>query len=216
MHLPTLRRPGTLYLLVAEGAAASCQAWTVAPDAAGRGRLERDAGGVHETLDYEVQGHAVALLDDALGTGDSQSCDVAPSDGYEADDAVVVGGARWFRTAAACDDARAAHRRVAVTPALGCALDTTPDAARARTHARFDRLVARGGTLFALGDDACTPVRVVPPVKDGDGALEYDDVRDDGVRGTTGYDFIYTPGSDQITLLGPGTTWADGSGMAYG
>lgn len=222
MHVPTLRQAGALYLLVADGAAARCEAWTIAPEAGGRGNLVRDAAGEHDELAFEIQDRAVVLMDSARTRGDdsaSQSCGWSLGDAYEADDAVVVGGARWFRTAAACEDARAAHRRVAVAPALGCALDATPPARAAATHARFDRLLARGGTLYSRGDARCTPVRIRPAPAGGGGlagSLAWTVVRDDGVRGTTGYDFEYARGADAITLLGPGTTWADGGAEGFG
>jgi len=80
------------------------------------------------------------------------------------------------------------------------------------------RGIVSDGAVDGPRGDTCRPVRVRHYGARGalEGAFEYDEVRDDGVRGVTSLDYQMRPGDNQITLLGPGTTWRDGSGFALG
>ena len=150
----------------------------------------------------------------ASGDGGSSECD-AKLAVRELPDALDVGGARWFRTAAGCEDARAHHARVAIAPDLGCTLPARPDDhVRAASRARFERVLARGGALFAIDGARCSLVRVVPSRATArrtgrallEGELDSAIVDDHGLRGTTSYSYEHARGSDELTLLGPSTT----------
>lgn len=224
--VPTLSRPGELFLLVADRGRATCERWQVDP---AQHRLVRDEGTpaapVTHELDFRVTGRQLAVewasRTYANGDAGSSECD-ARVEVRELPDALDVGGARWFRTAAGCEDARAHHARVAIAPDLGCTLPATPgDRAHEASRARFERVLARGGTLFAIDGARCSPVRVVP-ARDPDrrdtleGELDSPVVDDQGMHGTTTYNYELARGSDQLTLLGPSTTWSDGSSDAFG
>lgn len=220
--LPTLTRAGELFAVVVDGTTARCEAWTIDP----AHRVLRSQRDAHE-LAFEVTGKTLAITELTRYRGgvptESTSCHLR-FEARETEQAIAIDGARLFRTAAACAAAVQSHERVAVK--LDCDLpeERTPERVQQATRSKFEAMLAYGGTLHSIVDgptgDTCRTVRVrAAKARDRgwlSGALEYDVVRDDGVRGTTSLGYEMKRGASTITFLGPGTTWRDGSAQGLG
>ena len=220
--LPTFAKPGELFMLAATGATARCEAWTIDPE----NRVLTSKQERHE-LAFEVTGKTLSFTGLTHYRGEesyeSGSCSMR-FEARETDQAIVIDGAKLFRTAEGCAAALAQHERVALR--LDCAVADAPAPARVQqaSRARLEALLAYGGSLHTIVDgprgETCRSVRVRPGKARErgwlEGSLEYDVVRDDGVKGTTGLTYEMRRGAAKITFLGPGTTWRDGSAQAFG
>jgi len=209
-------------MLAVTGATARCEAWTIDPE----NRMLISKQERHE-LAFEVTGKTLSFTGLTHYHGEesyeSGSCSMR-FEARETDQAIVVDGAKLFRSAAGCAAALAKHERVALK--LDCTVADAPAPARAQQASRtkLEALLAYGGSLHTIVDgprgETCRSVRVHPAkarARDWlEGSLEYDVVRDDGVKGTTGLTYEMKRGATKITFLGPGTTWRDGSAEAFG
>lgn len=208
-------------MIAVTGTAARCEAWTIDPE---RRVLisKQDA----RELSFEVTGKTLAFTELTRYRGEeiagSGSC-TTRLDARETEQAIVLEGAKLFRTAEGCAAAVQRHERVATR--LDCDLDEerAPERAQRATRAKLEALLAQGGALYSIvdgpGGDTCRAVRVRAAEPRGAwlaGALEYDAVRDDGVKGTTSLGYEMKRGASTITFLGPGTTWRDGMSQAFG
>ena len=201
-----LGRAGTLHLIVPRATGAACEAWTVIPDEAapGGGTLAHtDAPGAPvERLRYDVRDGAVWLTGRTLGDGDdaitSLRCD-AVALASAIPDGLAIGGARAFLRAEDCAGAVARHARVALDLDACPAPRVTTAAQWRAARTRFEAVLARGGTAFALADDAptCLPVRARPQRRASRPDLFVGQlatrVTIDGRRATTTYHYEYQP-----------------------
>jgi hypothetical protein len=220
--LPTFAKPGELFMLAVTGATARCEAWTIDPEY----HVLISKQDRHE-LAFEVTGKTLSFTrlthyrgEDSYETG---SCGMR-FEARETDQAIVIDGAKLFRSAEGCAAALAKHERVALL--LDCGIADAPAPARVQqaTRAKLEALLASGGSLYSIVDgpsgDTCRSVRVRPAKTRErgwlEGSLEYDVVRDDGVKGTTALTYEMKRGATKITFLGPGTTWRDGGVQAFG
>jgi hypothetical protein len=219
--LPTFARSGELFMVVVAGTTARCEAWTI--DADRRVLISKQDA---RELAFEVSGKTLAFTGLTRYRGDelheSGSCDMR-FEARETDLAIVLDGAKLFRTAAGCATAVAHHERVATNLECAIAGERAPERAQQATRARFETMLAHGGTLYTIVDgpdgDTCRTVRVrAAKARDRwlGGSFEHDVVRDDGVKGTTSLSYEMKRGATTITFLGPGTTWRDGSSQAFG
>jgi hypothetical protein len=192
--LAVFTRPGTLYMLDVDGL--QCRAWTIDPQA------RKLVGPV--ALDYESSGDRLAL------------CGMEWPDVCETAEGVEAYGAVWFHDAKSCIAARAEHRRVA-TDLAGC-LPTKPSPAP-NSRARLEHVLGSGGSLYTIVDDngpRCGEVTVVPDSRTHGEfrfALRGTDLRGRPIRGTTTWQYYFTPGTDTIGVTDGSTGWSDGSGM---
>jgi hypothetical protein len=218
--LPTFEKPGQLFLLMFDGTKPRCQVWNV--DAENH-ELTAKAGATATSMTYRIHGTKLFLDDlrriDADGE-QSTTCS-ENHDVKEEADALVVDGAKWFRSVAACDAAIAAHARVATM--LSCEMNWVPsekEAAAARP--KFEKILGRGGTMYSIVEspkgDICQRVKFSPSKRTGEmleGELSYP-IEIDHVKGTEAYTYELAPGGTTITLLGPGRVMQDGNSLAFG
>lgn len=214
----------TWFVLEADGRTASCQAWTVDPDAK---QLTSKRASHTATFAFEITPTTLKLTDHQLTRAENDwiasSCGETFEVKHAADGHLLVGSAIWFADATACETAIREHRRVAMD--MTCALQLpTPEKMAKATQATFERLLAKGGSLYSVvadakGHDTCQRVRVKSRGKH-EGTFEWDVVRDDdGVKGT--YELGYSLGrtehrTPRLWLTGPGGTWADGTSWGMG
>lgn len=205
-------------MVVVAGTAARCEAWTVDPER----RVLASKQGARE-LSFEVSGKTLAFT--ALtryqgGEVDSNGSCHMQYEPRETEQAIVLGGAKLFRTAGACDAALASHERVATRLECAGIEDPVPEPAQRASRTRFEAMLAGGGTLYSPAGETCQAVRVraQKTAERGvlEGELEYDVVDEDGMKGTTSSGYSMRRGASQIMLLGSSTTWRDGTGIASG
>jgi hypothetical protein len=192
--LATFTTPGTLYMLDVDGL--QCHPWTVEPGDRGRGKL---VGSV--ALDYESAGDRLKL------------CGVEWPDVAETSEGIAIYGAMWFRDAKQCAAARAKHRPIA-TDLTGCV--ATKQKPSRNTRARLERVLAGGGSLYTIVDNRCGEVTVAPDSRTHGEfrfALQSTDLRGRPIRGTTTWQYHFTPGADTIGVTDGSTAWSDGTGM---
>jgi hypothetical protein len=234
-ELPTLERAGALYVLVVGERDATCERWTVdqwsgAPSSGSGSWLVRPsvrgAGAHGETVTTQIAYHFAAgrlsivevasyYDDDRTHLGGAGCSTAVELDTREDADALVVGGARWFRTAQGCEQARGEHRPVASLHDLGCGVPDVSEAAALATGARFERVLEDGGELFTIVDDgrvaSCTSTRVVPRHSHASdvlaGRLVTAAVSDNGARGTITYGYELPRGTNVMDLVGPAVEW---------
>lgn len=219
--LPTFAKPGELYVVTVAGPTARCEAWTIDP--ARRVMISKQDA---RELDFEVSGRILAVTGLAFTQGDlagsTTSCNLR-GEARETDQAIVIDGAKLFRTADECAAAVEHHARVATTFDCG-SFEEPPERVQRATRAKLEGMLARGGTLYSIvdapGGDTCETVRVrARKASDRgslEGSLEYDEVSADGVKGTTSYGYQMQRGATRISLLGPSATFRDGSGWSLG
>jgi hypothetical protein len=224
---PPIAMPHELYMLIADGKTAHCQQWRVDTVQNTMSAHVVVAGrGADDDISFRIDGASLELLDYARTYSEDESASTTCTtklDVHESDRGLLVGDATWFRTQPMCEAAIANHERVATE--LDCAIvEQAPANVQRATRTVFERVLARGGRLFSIVDGPngkhCSPVRVraarggIRDVLQGD--FEVSVVRDDGMKGTRALSYEYRRGADKITLLGPGTTWADGGAEAFG
>ncbi len=195
------------------GTKTTCAAWAVRPAADGAGELVRD----DQTIGYTTTGPSLAIT--GWSRGDTSTTCGFTTTASESADAVVVDRAHWFRTAASCEQALASKQRVAMNW-RGCALEAAAadtDAARARQ--RFERVLDKGGTMFAIVDDRCDAVIATPSRRRDTNSLEgflWSKTVDGKVTGKHGYNYAMVRGTDVITMMGPSFERSDGTGGGMG
>jgi len=200
--LPAFAMAGTFYVMAVDASARPrCDAWTVDPAAktftGPTAKLALGSDGTHL----------------ALGDRCAEWINVS-----ETADGVDVNGSTWFRDRSACMQAIVKHRPVA-TDLDGC-VPPPPERPGPQIRATLDRVLSRGGTLFAVVDDSsddnaqpatCEPVRA-------DGAsfhhvLTSEDWDGHPLRGETTWQYYYTVGDDQFSVMDGTTHWPDGHGF---
>jgi len=192
--LAAFTTPGTLYMLDVDGL--QCRAWTIEPGQPGRGKL---VGPI--ALDYESSGDRLGL------------CGMEWPDVRETAEGIEVWGAVWFRDAKSCAAARARHRQVA-TDFAGCMpVKPTPSP---NTRARLEHVLATGGSLYTILGTRCGEVTVAPN-SPTHGEFQFarrsTDLRGQPIRGTTTWQYYFTPGGETIGVSDGSTAWSDGTGM---
>lgn len=192
--------PGTLFVLALHGTTPTCDPWSITPTT-----LTSD--GV--TVDAHVAGDE--LVFEGIHRGELTATCTSELPLHENSDGFDVGGARWFRTRAACQAAVRRHAHVAMRWPCDIDDDAPADPVPA-TKRRFDAVLAYGGILYAEG--ACNRVRFEArktTASSIEGSLSY---RIAG--GMEGYDYEGKRGDPQLTLLGPGDVMDDGITSATG
>jgi hypothetical protein len=210
-------------MLAVAGTTARCEAWTIDPER----RVLIAKQGAHE-LAFEVSGKTLTFTELTRFRGaessESGSCNMRFA-AHETDQAIVLDGAKLFRTAERCAAAIEHHERVATKLDCSVADDPAPARVQQATRAKLETMLAQGGTLYSIVDgpsgDTCRTVRVrARKARDRgwlEGSFDHDVVRDeDGVKGTTSLGYQMKRGATTITFLGPGTTWRDGAAQAFG
>lgn len=211
-------------MLVVDQGPPRCETWTVDPDHHRLTHTNSTAGATTtRVLELHAEGKQLVFDGFSTETGEEASSTTCSTklEARETDTAIIGDRLHWFRDGAACAAALKDHTALATS--LDCKLDVeVPAQVQRKARLRFEKLLAQGGVVHTIVEgprgDTCRPVRVRHYGARGvlEGAFEYDEVRDDGVRGVTSLDYQMQPGGEQIVLLGPGTTWRDGSGSALG
>lgn len=213
----------TWFVVEVEGRTASCRPWTIDPDAK---QLTSKRPTHTATFSYELTDTTLKLTDHQLTRAEddwiASSCDQTFPLKNAPDGHILVDAAMWFADAATCETAVREHRRVAMNMTCALELPALEKAANV-TQTRFERLLAKGGSLYSIvagpKGDTCQRVRVKSRGKH-EGTFEWDVVReDDGVKGI--YELGYSLGrtehkTPRLWLTGPGGTWADGTSWAMG
>jgi hypothetical protein len=171
---------GTWYVLRADGGAARCEAWTSTESSVTIGA---------RTIELSSEGARVYLGSDC---GDAWSV-------HEVDGELDVDGATWFHARATCEAAVRRHARVAMAaPACVLPAPAAPPAPPASTRATFERVLARGGTLYA--DNACQPVAVRVDERTTEAARGHfvSTTEDADWRTTTSLPYDLTFGDDKV------------------
>lgn len=224
-----LTQPNTLYLLIADGKVAHCQQWLVEPEYNTMTRQLLVAGNAAtDTMEFRIHANQLSLMairrdyypNDQVGF---ETCG-SQFEVRETGRGLVIGDSIWFRTFEGCNDAIAHHERVATD--LDCkVVEPVAASVQAASRSKLENVLARGGTMFAIADgpggQRCKRVRVQPSSRDStrdvlEGSLEVEVVREDGVKGTRAHGYLLERGATSIALTGPGITWRDGSGHAFG
>jgi len=132
----------------------------------------------------------------------------------EIDGGLDVSGARWFERAEDCETALAAKSHVA-TDLTACAwTPPTNLQEQAASQRKLETILRFGGRLFA--GDRCEVVRAI--AKRTNTATSFTgelwtELRDGARRGKTGYGYQAQANGTSIVLLGPTSSWSDGTGF---
>jgi hypothetical protein len=203
--LAIFTKPGTLYMMTVDAAARPrCEAWTIDP-------IAKTFTGPSGGLALVSEGAHLQL-----GAPCTEWASVRETDGD-----LEVDGSTWFRDRGACMRAVAAHRPVA-TDLGGCIKQPAP-VAGTQIRARLDRVLARGGTLFAIVDDGPSDGGAKPavprcePVRADGRSFHHDLVSTDldghPIRGETTWQYHYRTGDDEFSVTDGSTSWSNGSGF---
>lgn len=227
--LPTFAKPGDLYLLTVDDTTPSCEAWSNDPSAHRLTNvLTRGTKTITRTVEYSLDG---ASLVQTFATRADPGPDGHPGDSIssvcnekleirETEQTLLVSdGSTWFRTPEACAAAIQMHARVATAICTIPFDDVYEFKDHRPTRAKFDALLAAGGALYSRTGDACLAVRVIPSATRGqplEGRFQWDEVREDGVKGHTSVGYSLARDQQTIWFTGPDTTYADGSGISLG
>jgi hypothetical protein len=215
--LAMLASKGEVVLLITEEGKPRCQAWQIEPGQDGAGQLRHHG----EWISYTNAGAKLKLTHRGRSRnrgGESAHCGLE-LEAREIGDGLDVSGARWFRRAEDCERAIATRQRVA-TDLHDCELGheaTLRDQGRAQE--RFEAMLERGGVAYAILDDRCDPLHAdprKPTTRDVYQGSLWSTIREGKLTGKYAYGYVLVRGQLEITMLGPSTTWSDGSGSAFG
>ena len=211
-------------MLVTEDGTTRCRGWTVQPATTSSPALLLDDA---ESIGFENHGPKLTLTSRTyMNRHESGGCSVS-FDVREVDDGLELSGGRWYRRKQDCAHALASKQRVA-TDLSRCTFEATANLQdQAASQRTFEAMLRDGGTAYALVD----PDRLTPPAPDCvavhadpyrkgkrdsyEGYL-WSTVRDGKLTGKTGYGYALVPNTLEMTLLGPYTSWSDGTGSAMG
>jgi hypothetical protein len=226
-----LAQPGRLFMLVTEDGKPRCRGWTVQPaTASGRAVLLDGKESGDESIGFESQGPKLTLTHRSrthARSNESAMCS-ASFDVREVDDGLEVSGGRWFRREADCVRALASKQRFA-TDLSACELAVAANLQdQAASQRAFEAMLRDGGTAYALVDPDrpaapsapdCVAVHADPYRKGRRDRYEgylWSAVRDGKLTGKTGYGYQLAPNELEVTLLGPSTSFSDGSSGSLG
>jgi hypothetical protein len=196
----------TMYVMVVVGDAPRCEPWTIIPDASAPDKGTMTTRWVVDgvthglTIDYvrdvvklHMETYAHRVAEDARETGECGLESAAGWNGVE----LVVGSARWFTTAHACEAAIDAKRPVAMD-FESCddeffthddlRLPELSDGVRASSLGRFRRVLREGGEMHVIdeaedGRLSCKAIELPGgSARDGelDGSMVWTEPDDDG------------------------------------
>lgn len=227
--LPTFTQPGTIYMPALAGDQPLCEAWTI--DGEGKRLVNTRPYGtasitrtVAFTLDGSklVPGEVTWRDDSDSDNWTASSCSASDAlELREREDAIVLAsGAKWFRTEEGCAQAIAEHARVVTE---WCAPGYEPDRTLEPdepTRQKFEKLLARGGTLYSIVDgpqgDTCKPIRVrtgsIYGTHDLEGTFTWRVVDDEGVKGTASAAYQLQRGETKMMMLDGGEQYENGVG----
>ena len=186
----------TVLVVDAEGRG-SCEPWRVDPE-------KHQLIGKSATRTYSI-GEDRVNLDTITDDRGTHSCHISRP-AHDHPDALVVDGASWFRDPKACATALAKRDPVAMDLGDCDSPPVVTDKQLATTRARFEGLLAHGGTVFAIAQDGAAPrceavtVRVDRDRADpGQLAASFVSVYEDAqVRVTTAIPYTMAPGDDTL------------------
>ena len=223
--LPRLATPGALFLIDTERGVARCERWDVVPAGAGQGALVRSVAVgrevATESIEYLSAGDELTVTGrrrDLAGVSTTMGCELRMPASSLAD-AIAFGDSRWFVDRAGCSAALQQRARVA-TDLTGCDLgEAIPAAVAQATRRRFERLLRRGGMAHVADEGRCESFQVTPARRQRPGLVAgrfWRRVVDDGRRGKASVGYLFVPGRNELTLMGSGVTYDDGSGYGMG
>ena len=215
--LVALATKRTYYLLATEEFGPECRGWTVEQS------KEQDSDVAYlvdgdERIGFENHGARLELQSRTRTARFSTTTDCSGTFSVrEVDGGLDVSGARWFDRAEDCDAALASRARVA-TDLSACAWK--PEAnlqQQAASQRRFETMLRFGGALFGIADDTCervnaTPDRASTNATSFHGQL-WVELRDGKRRGKSGHGYQMQAHAMSIVLLGPTSSWSDGTGF---
>jgi hypothetical protein len=131
-----------------------------------------------------------------------------------------VNGSLWFELESDCNNALAAKSRVAMDFAT-CHWDPEANLQdQAASQRKFEALLRFGGVGFGVVDDNCKPVNFTPDKSESradyfQGEM-WSALRDGKLTGKTAMTYQMQRHSFDLVLLGPHSSWSDGSSMGFG
>ena len=217
--LVALATQRTYHLLVVEEFGPECRAFRVEQSkerASDLAFLVDDSYGVTERIGFVSHG-ARLELQSRTRTEKKHTQTTACSGIFsarEVDGGLDVSGARWFDRAEDCAAALAAKEHVA-TDLTACAWKPIANLQeQAASQRRLEAVLRFGGSLFS--GDACEVVHATPKrtntAKSFEGEL-WTELRDGARRGKSGFGYRAEANGTSIVLLGPTSTWSDGTGF---
>lgn len=213
--LLSLATEHTFYLLATDERGTDCRGYKVVQSkqpADDTAFLVEDSYSDAERIGFVNHGARLELVSRTRGAA-SMACTGTFSVRELDDGDLDVGGARWFARAADCRAALASNARVA-TDLSACTFAPVANLQQqAASQRRFETILRFGGTVF---DDTCAPIRVEAARTNTAIWFEghfWSELRDGKRRGKSGYGYQLAANAMSISLLGPHSTWSDGSGI---
>jgi hypothetical protein len=218
--LVALATKRTYYVLATEEFGAECRGWTVEQSKAQDSDLAFLVDG-DERIGFVNHGARLELRERTRSTrfgSDSTTCSGTFSVSVrDRDGGLDVSGARWFDRLDDCNAALESREKVA-TDLSACAWKPAANLQQqAAAQRRFEAMLRFGGTLFGIANDACAPVHATPE-RAGSNASSFhgelwSPLRDGKRRGKSGHGYQMQAHAMSIVLLGPRSSWDDGTGF---